>query len=156
LSRNYSIFETLPNLPDIGKIQLLLFTTMTFIAYIALLNQAFNKIPASFNLPELSSGITSLLAISNLGYLAYRAVPHSTNGESYLWTSTEESQTTLRDNNEEIKSMIKKFKLKISDTMTKIKETDLFLLGLYALQTAIIAAVLYALVLFPSWLKSLL
>jgi hypothetical protein len=61
------------NLPDLGKIQMFIFTFFVWAAY------AFQLITqikdGAFSFPDLSEGMIGLIAISNAGYLAYKAVP---------------------------------------------------------------------------------
>jgi hypothetical protein len=70
------------NLPDTGKIQMFLFTTILWLAYTISIYQIIMRIPESFNFPELSRGMTALLVISNAGYLAFKAVPRERSHET--------------------------------------------------------------------------
>jgi hypothetical protein len=100
-------------LPDLGKIQMFLFTLMTWAAYALFIYELIIKIPENapavldlhakllsvasnetlhqqiqmqlddqiynnFSFPDLSGGMTGLLAISNAGYLAFKALPRET------------------------------------------------------------------------------
>jgi hypothetical protein len=90
--------------PDLGKIQMFIFTFISWGAYLLLLYQLINRLnPAdvnhfvqnqvlfnqttnttlqqlyqqkmgTFDLPDISGGMTGLLAISNAGYLAFKGV----------------------------------------------------------------------------------
>lgn len=93
--------------PDLGKIQMFIFTLITWGAYFLLLYQLINRFDHTdveqfvqnqvlfsqttnttlqqlyqqkmtmFDLPDISGGLTGLLAISNAGYLTYKAIPRS-------------------------------------------------------------------------------
>jgi hypothetical protein len=100
-------------LPDLGKIQMFLFTLITWAAYALFIFELINKIPENapavldlnknllntplnsalhqqlqmqldnqiynnFSFPDISAGMTGLLAISNAGYLAFKALPRET------------------------------------------------------------------------------
>jgi hypothetical protein len=45
------------------------------VAYALAIYRLIIEIPRRFDLPELSGGMTGLLAISNVGYIASKAIP---------------------------------------------------------------------------------
>jgi len=68
------------SLTDISKVQLFLFTLILVIAYASAIGTTLgtaNPAEGIHDFPSLDAGMLALLAISNTGYLAYKAVPHS-------------------------------------------------------------------------------
>ncbi len=63
---------------DIGKVQLIFFTSILAIAYSASILNLFTQISGSItNFPEFDTGMTALLGISNAGLLGYKGTKHS-------------------------------------------------------------------------------
>jgi hypothetical protein len=63
---------------DIGKIQLIFFTSILAIAYSASIFSLFTNVSGSItNFPEFDAGMTALLGISNAGLLGYKGTKHS-------------------------------------------------------------------------------
>jgi hypothetical protein len=105
-------------MPDLGKIQMFLFTIITSIAYAALIYNLIKMIPEktpeiialqhspvittnatlqlqlqgkisdAYDLPDISAGIAALLGISNAGYLASKSVPREVAPKSTEQEST--------------------------------------------------------------------
>jgi hypothetical protein len=65
---------------DMGKIQMLYFTLVIVLAYGIGIGTLLNGTAAIKAFPEIDAGIVALLGISHAGYLANKAVPHSTPG----------------------------------------------------------------------------
>lgn len=116
------------DLPDIGKIQMFLFTIVVWLAYAISIYQLLIRSPESFNFPELSRGMTAMLVISNVGYLAFKAIPQKNLSPNYASMTPEKGQ--------------------IKNKM------DIFEIGIYAMEIAVVGAIVYAMIAFPIWLKS--
>jgi hypothetical protein len=117
-------------LPDLGKIQLFLFTTIVWVAYAVMVYRLINDVPANFDFPEMSGGMSSLLVISNASYLAYKAVPRELPPEKRTTKTT-----------------------KPIEPVAPGKTMDLSQLGIYLIEMLIICAILYSIVAFPMWLR---
>jgi hypothetical protein len=64
---------------DLGKVQMFYFTLILVFAYVVMLTHSFAAPkPYIDSLPTLDKGMVALLGISHAGYLANKAVPHST------------------------------------------------------------------------------
>ena len=64
--------------PDMGKIQMFYFTIILVITYALALIRTFKDPSLPAALPAISASMIALLGISHAGYLANKAVPHST------------------------------------------------------------------------------
>jgi hypothetical protein len=62
---------------DLSKVQNLYFTVILIFAYGAVIGSQLSEGGAVTELPALSTGMVTLLAISHAGYLTFKAVPHS-------------------------------------------------------------------------------
>jgi hypothetical protein len=65
-------------LPDMGKIQMFFFTVILLITYALALRHTFTGTELPAALPAIDGSMIALLGISHAGYLANKAVPHST------------------------------------------------------------------------------
>jgi hypothetical protein len=63
---------------DLGKVQMFYLTLIIVFAYAVEIAHLFSGSEAISSFPEISSGMVTLLGISNAGYLAYKAAPHNT------------------------------------------------------------------------------
>ena len=64
--------------PDMGKIQMFYFTIILVLTYVLALMRTFKDPTLPSALPAISASMIALLGISHAGYLANKAVPHST------------------------------------------------------------------------------
>jgi hypothetical protein len=63
---------------DLAKVQMFFFTIILVLTYAVALGKMFYEMPDVIkDLPNLSSGMTTLLGISHAGYLTNKGIPHS-------------------------------------------------------------------------------
>lgn len=66
---------------DLGKLQMLLFTFVLMLGYAAAFAGGLESTKAVTSLPEVGEGLNTLLGISHTGYLANKAVAHSSEAD---------------------------------------------------------------------------